>query len=171
MRGTISGQRDDYPEDRSFVGPILLAVVALGIAFLIAIHFFPATSVELKSVNTQLYSGDVTFKADSIVLGHDQITHVLFVLATIDVQNRLPTPIVVDDFILTLTDSSGAELEVHAPMPDQIPNLQKSYPVLIPLCKSRCRVRLRSRLEQTSTAPFSFRCLLRAPCGTPAVPP
>lgn len=122
-----------HVEERSYVGPILLAAAALGIALLIAIHFFPATSVQLKSVQTQLYTGDVTYKADSIVLGQDQTTHVLFVLATVQVQNQLRTPIVVDDFTLTLTDEKGAELEVHAPLPNEIPNLEKSYPALTPM--------------------------------------
>ena len=115
------------------MGPVLFAAAALGVALLIAIHFFPATSVELKSVRTQLYQGDVSFKSDSIVLGQEQTQHVLFVLATVEVENRLRTPIVVDDFTLTLTDAGGAQLEVHAPLPDAIPNLEKSYPALTAL--------------------------------------
>ncbi len=117
-------------ETRSYVAPFVLAALALGIALLIAIRFFPATSVKLESVQTQLYVGDVTFKADSIVLGHDQTTHVLFVAATVKVQNRLRLPIILDDFTLTLTDANGAELEVHAPLASEVPNLEKSYPPL-----------------------------------------
>ena len=117
-------------EPRSYVVPLLLAAGALGVAVLVALQFFPATSVELKSVQTQLYVGDVTFKADSIVLGQDQTTHVLFVAATIDVQNHLRTPIFLDDFTLTLTDATGAVLEVHAPLASALPNLEKSYPAL-----------------------------------------
>lgn len=121
------------PERRSFLVPILLAVAALILAAGLAIHFFPATTVDIAHVKTQLLPVQTTFKADSIVTGQDQTTHVLFIASTIRVDNQHRAPITLDNFTLTLTDPSGAELTARAPLPSELPNLELTYPALKPL--------------------------------------
>lgn len=120
------------PERRSFLVPILLAVVAIAIAFGVAIHFFPATSVDLVHVHTEVLPIETVFKG-STVIGLSETNHMLFVASTVKVDNQLRVPIYLDDFHITLTDTSGAEMTVSADTPKDLPDLESNYPGIKPL--------------------------------------
>ena len=120
------------PERRSFLLPIGLALAAIAVAIAIAIHLFPPTTVNVSHIHTEALPTETTLKGSTIV-GLTEINHVLFVASTIKVNNQLRVPINVDDFHITLTDQTGAEMTVAATQPNDLPDLETNYPALKPL--------------------------------------
>lgn len=120
------------PERRSFFVPILLAVVAIVIAVGVAIHFFPATSVDLVHVRTEVLPIETLFKSNTVI-GLSEANHMVFIASTVKVDNHLRVPIYLDDFHITLTDPSGAEMTVSADTPKDLPDLEANYPGIKPL--------------------------------------
>ena len=118
---------------RSLLLPILIAFGALALAVAVAIHFFPATSVNVDHIHTDLLPTHTVYKSNSIVLGPDQSQDVLFIATTIRLDNQLRVPIFVDDFNLTFTNPDGAELTTKAVQKDDIANLQLSFALLKPM--------------------------------------
>lgn len=121
------------PARRSLLVPILLALLALGLAAGIAIHFFPATTVDVQHLHTSTLPTHTVYKSQSIVLGQDQAEDVLFVGTTLHVENKLRLPIFLDDFTLTLTSPDGAELTAKGLQKTDLPNLELSFPNLKPI--------------------------------------
>ena len=120
------------PERRSFLLPIGLALAAIAVAIAIAIHFFPPTTVHISQIHTDALPTETTLKGSTIV-GLTEINHVLFVATTIKVDNQLRVPITLDDFHITLTDQTGAEMTVAATQPNELSDLETNYPALKPL--------------------------------------
>lgn len=120
------------PERRSFLVPILLAIAAIAVAIALAIHFFPATTVNINHVHTDVLPTETKFSGSTIV-GLAETDHVLFVASTIKVDNQLRVPIYLDDFHITLTDQSGAEMTVAGDTPRELPGFEKNYPGITPL--------------------------------------
>jgi hypothetical protein len=120
------------PERSSFLKPILLAVAAIAVAIALAVHFFPATTVNIDHVHTDVLPTETVFKGSTIV-GLAETNRVLFVASTIRIDNQLRYPIYLDDFHITLTDPSGAEMTVSADTPKDLPDLETNYPALKPL--------------------------------------
>ena len=120
------------PERRSFLVPILLALAAIALAVAVALHFFPATTVNISHIHTDVLPTDTVFKGSTIV-GMTEVNHVLFVATTIKVDNQLRVPIYLDDFHVTLTDPSNAEMTVSADAPKDLPDAEINYPGIKPL--------------------------------------
>ncbi len=127
------------PERRSFLVPILLAVALLAAAAGFAIHFYPATTVDIAHLNTTLLPTHTVFKSNSIVLGPPQTSDVLFVASTIRVDNKLRIPITLDDFSCTFTDPTGAVLTVKASTNSDLAAQQTSFPAIKPLMATPLR--------------------------------
>ena len=121
------------PAKRSLLVPIVLALAALALAVTIAIHFFPATTVNIDHIATHTLPTHTVYKSESIVLGPDQSQDVLFVATNLKVDNQLRVPIYLDDFTLTLTNPDNAELTVKATQKLDLPNVETSFPALRPL--------------------------------------
>ena len=121
------------PARRSLLVPILLAIGALAVAVAIAIHFFPATTVNIDHLETHTLPTHTVYKSQSIVLGPDQSQDVLFVATNLRVDNQLRVPIYLDDFTLTFTNPDGAELTAKATQKLDLPNIETSFPALRPL--------------------------------------
>ena len=120
------------PERRSFLVPILLALAAIALAIAVAMHFFPATTVNISHVHTDVLPTVTVFRGSTVV-GLSETQHILFVAATINVDNQLRVPIYLDDFHITLTDPSGAEMTVSADTPKDLPDAETNYPGIKPL--------------------------------------
>jgi len=120
------------PERRSFLVPILLALAAIALAITFAIHFFPATTVNISHIHTDVLPTETVFKGSTVV-GLSETQHILFVAATIKVDNQLRVPIYLDDFHITLTDPSGVVMAVSADTPKDLPDLETNYPGIKPL--------------------------------------
>jgi hypothetical protein len=120
-------------ERRSFLVPILLALAAIAAAFLIAIHFFPATTINAEHIHTDLLAKQTTFKSSTIVVGPGQSENTLFIASTIKVDNLTRTTIYLDGFDLTFSNPDDAQLTAKALTKDEIANAELSFPDLKPL--------------------------------------
>ena len=122
------------PERRSFVVPALLALVAFAVAFFVWKHaFFPATSVDIAHLHTEVLPFTTEFKTDTIMLGPNETNSTLLVATTIRIDNHRRIPISLDDFAMTLTDATGAMLTEKAVQKTDLPNLETMFPKLKPI--------------------------------------
>ena len=119
-------------ERRSFLVPILLALAALAAAILIAIHFFPATTVNIEHLHTGVLPTETKLKG-SYVVGLSEIDKVLYVASTIQVDNQTRAPLYLDGFHLTFTMPDDGEVTVQAAGKHDIPELELNFPALKPL--------------------------------------
>ncbi len=119
-------------ERRSFLVPILLALAALAAAVAIAIHFFPATTVNLSLVHNDLLPTQTLFHSQTIVVG-GTTEETLFIVSTIKVDNQLRVPIFLDNFTLTFSNPDDAQLTSKAFTKEELANAELSFPTLKPL--------------------------------------
>ena len=134
------------PERSRILLPALGALALLILAVLVAIHFFPATTVNIAHVRTDLLPITTKFSSDSLLVGRAETHTTLFVASTIRVENKLRVPIFLDDFAATYTDPQGAELAVESATVKELAALESVYPALKPLTKHPL-------LRETSIAP------------------
>lgn len=120
-------------ERRSILLPLTLGLAALGVAAALALHFFPATTVNAEAVHTEILPTTTVYKAQSIVVGQNEVAQTLFVASTLRVDNGLRVPAFVDTVSLTLTDATGAELTVKGLSKQDIATVEQSFPKLKPL--------------------------------------
>ncbi len=121
------------PERRSYLIPILVAIAALAVALVVATHFFPATTVNIAHVHTDVLPTHTVYKTDSTVVGQDPAENILYVAETLTIDNQLRRPIDLDDFTLTFINAQGAQLTQRAVEKADLPNLELSFPALRPL--------------------------------------
>ncbi len=121
------------PERRSFLLPLILAVAALAVAATLLVHFYPATAVHAAAVRTDLLPTTTVYKAQSIVVGQNEVAETLFVASTIRLENAMRVPVYVDGVSLTLTDKNGAELTEKALGKQDIASVEQSFSKLKPL--------------------------------------
>ena len=120
------------PERSSFLKPILLALAWIAVAIGLAIHYFPATTVNVAHLHTDVLPTETVFKGSTVV-GLNEKAYVLFVASTIRIDNQLRYPIYLDDFHITLTDASGTVITVSADTPKDLPDAEANYPGIKPL--------------------------------------
>lgn len=121
------------PERRSLLVPVVLALAALALAAGLAMHFFPVGTVNAEHVHTALLPTTTVYKAQSIVVGQNEVAKTLFIASTVRVQNGMRVPVYVDNVFLTLTDASGAELTEKGLSRQDIATAEQSFPRLKPL--------------------------------------
>ena len=121
------------PERRSFLVPILVAITALALAVAIAVHFYPATTVNIDHIRTDVVDTHTVFESHSMVLSSNQTQDVLYIVETLKVDNQLRLNIFLDDFNLTLTDPENHVLTIKAAQKGDLPTLRSSFPRLAPL--------------------------------------
>lgn len=124
-------------ERRSFLVPIVIALAALAAAIALAIHFFPANQASIAHVQTQLLPTHTVYKSNSIVLGQDHSEDVLFVATTLRVDNKMRMPIYLDDYTLTFTDPTGAQLSARSINKQDLASLAVTFPAIQPLVGTR----------------------------------
>jgi hypothetical protein len=120
-------------ERRSFAVPIVIAVACFAAAVLLAIHFFPVTTVAVTPLHTSLLPTHTVYKSHSIVLGQDHSEDVLFVAETLHIDNKTRNPVTLDGFHIILTDPTGAQLTEEAVNKHDLPALETTFPAIKPL--------------------------------------
>ncbi len=130
MPSTPSFSQSERP---SIVLPGLIAVAVLAAAILIAIRLYPATTVHVSVLKTELLAEKTVMTSDSIVVAPRETNYTLFVVTTIKLENRLRTVASFDDASLTLTDPAGAQLTEKALQKNDLPNATLMFPALKPL--------------------------------------
>ena len=121
---------------RSFLIPALIAIACIALAARVAVYFFPATTVNIAHLNTVVLPVRTVFKAKTIQDGVNQAQNTLLVASTVSVENQLRMPIFIDDFSLTLTDATGAEMVVKGVTKSELPNMLLTFPALTPLVEN-----------------------------------
>jgi hypothetical protein len=112
--------------------PILLALGALALAIALAIHFFPATTVDITHLHTDVVPTETVLKSSTVV-GAGEIDRVLFIASTVRIDNKLRVPLYLDDFHMTFTAADGGQLEMRAVGERDFGDMQTNYPALKPL--------------------------------------
>ena len=120
------------PERRSFLVPVLLALAAIAVAVAIAVKFFPATTVNIEHIHTDVLPTQTVFKGSSIV-GLNETFRDFFVASKIRIDNQLRGPIYLDQVHLTFINSANEEVTVEAAAKRDLPDLQTNFPALKPL--------------------------------------
>ena len=121
------------PESRSFVKPILLALVVAAVIFFVVQRLSPPSTIQVAHLHTSVLPTHTVYKAQTIVLGPDHAEDVLFIVPAIHVDNRMAAPVSLDEFTLTLTNPDGAELTEKAATKQDIPALETTFPALTPM--------------------------------------
>ena len=119
------------PERRNFLVPILLALVALGIAGFFLLRFTPHTVADLAITRVDVYPAHTVFKSDSIVVGDDPAQDDLYVLATVRLTDHLRLPLFLKDITATLIPNDGSlQPSTSAVEHAQLENLYTSFPAI-----------------------------------------
>lgn len=121
------------PERRSFILPGLIAVAAIALAITIAVHFFPATTVNLDHVGAVLIPTHTVYSPanKTIVLAPDESQDVLFLAETLRLDNRLRVPIFPDDYSLTIIAADNRQATFRAIKIVDLANLEITFPQLV----------------------------------------
>lgn len=120
------------PENRSILVPALVAVAAIALAIAIAIRYFPATTVNIDHVHTDVIPTHTVYSPanKTIVLAPDESQDVLFIAETLRLDNQLRVAIYPDDFTLTLTAADNRQATFRAIKLVDLANLEISFPQL-----------------------------------------
>jgi hypothetical protein len=122
-------------ERRNFTAPILIALVVLGIATALVLHFTPHTTADVTVKKSAVYASHLVFQSGSIVVGRDHSQDDMYALVTLHIDNRLRLPLFLKDFTATINpsnpDGSPAEsIDTSAAEKPDIPNLYVSFPAI-----------------------------------------
>ncbi len=147
------------PERRSFVLPILVALVVLAAGFIAVQHFFftPGT-ITLEQLHTAILPTTTVYKTDSMVVAANETDSTLFVASTVRLNNQLRFPITIDKISLILTDKTGAQMAVTALSQRDLAISEQSFPKLTPLAGAPLLPETEIAAHQSAegTAIFSF---------------
>jgi hypothetical protein len=121
-------------ERRSFLVPALLAVAALAIGIAILAWFTPYRHPELTVTHMAVLPTHTVFSSDTkLVVARQQAQDDLYVVATVNINDRVKFPITINDITATLTAPDDSILTTTAVEKADIPNLYITFPKLVPL--------------------------------------
>ena len=124
-------------ERRNFVGPILIALAVLGIAFAGIYLYMPPRVADLAVTHTAILPTHTVFKTDSRLVGaQDEVQDDLYVLATVRVDDRLHDPLFISDLTGTLTAQDDTVVTTSAFQKSDLDNLFVTFPALKPLASA-----------------------------------
>ncbi len=124
------------PARRNLLVPVLVAFLILGIALVLVLRNTPRSTADLAILKTSLYPTHTVYKAESLVVGRDNIEDNLYVLTTVRVEDKLKLPLFIKDMTATLVTAEGETIEASAVQKQDLPNLYTSFPALRPLSSS-----------------------------------
>lgn len=119
------------PERRNFVLPIVIALVVLGLAGYLLLHFTPHTTADLVVTKVDLVPTHVIFKSETNVVGSDQSIDTLYILVTVRVTDRLRLPLFLKDVTASVTPAGGPPpITSSAVERGDLLNLYTSFPAV-----------------------------------------
>ncbi|HEY0162833.1 MAG TPA: hypothetical protein VGB69_09165 [Edaphobacter sp.] len=124
------------PARRNLLVPVLVAFLILGIALVLVLRNTPRSTADLAILKTSLYPTHTVYKAESLLVGRDNIEDNLYVLTTVRVEDKLKLPLFIKDMTATLVTAEGETIEASAVQKQDLPNLYTSFPALRPLSSS-----------------------------------
>jgi hypothetical protein len=121
-------------ERPSFLVPALIVAVIVAIAFALIYFFTPHRIADLTVTHTAILPTHTVFKTESKLVGHqDQVQDVLYVLATVRIDDKLRLPIFINDITATLTAPDDSVTTTSAVEKNDLANLYVTFPALKPL--------------------------------------
>jgi hypothetical protein len=122
-------------EPRNFLVPILIAVVVVGAVFGY-IYLTPHRIADISVTHSTILPTHTVFKTGSKLVGaQDESQDVLYVLATVRIDNHLKIPLTIDDISGTITppDNTTDPTTVSAVQKMDLDNVYMAFPALKPL--------------------------------------
>lgn len=123
------------PESRNFLVPILIAVVIVGAVFGY-VYLTPHRIADISVTHSAILPTHTVFKTGSKVVGsQDESQDVLYVLATVRIDNHLKIPLTIDDISGTITppDNTTDPTTIPAVQRMDLDNVYMAFPALKPL--------------------------------------
>jgi hypothetical protein len=120
------------PERRSFLVPLLLALLVLATGAFILIRVFPHTTAKLNVPTVAVLPTRTTFGSASSgggirMLGSAPTEDDLYIVPTVRITNDLRVPLFLKDFTLSYTDAGGSEQTASAVENQDFAVLLKNY--------------------------------------------
>ena len=120
------------PAQRNLLVPVLLAFLILGIILALVVRLNPHRTPELTVTRTVVVPTHIVFKSETIVVSNQHAEDHLYVLVTLNIDDRLHLPLYLKDFTATLTTADGEELTTSAIEKQDLDNVYTSFPELKP---------------------------------------
>jgi hypothetical protein len=136
----VSSPTFTQPERRSYLVPILLALVAVVVAIALARLYFPSTSIDTEHIHTGILPTSTTFSSQSTIVGTNRAENVLFIASTIKIENHRRHPIFLDGFKLTFVNPDDAQLTAKGATKADLASIETSFPALTPLVTSPLQI-------------------------------
>lgn len=124
------------PARRNLLAPVLIAFLILGLIIALLIRFTPHNTADLAILKITLYPTHTVYKAESLLVGRDNVEDDLYVLTTVRVEDKLNLPLFIKDLTATLVTADGESIETSAIQKQDLPNLFTSFPALRPLASA-----------------------------------
>ncbi len=121
-------------ERRNFVGPILIALAVLGIAFVGIYLYMPHRVADLTVAHTAILPKHTVFKTESKLVGaQEDAQDDLYVPVTVRVDDKLHDPLFISDLGGTLTTKDDEVVTSSAIQKGDLDNIYVTFPDLKPL--------------------------------------
>jgi len=121
------------PERRSYLAPILIAVLVIGGIFGY-IYLTPHRIADITVTHTAVLPTHTEFQTGSKLVGaQTEAQDDFYVLATIRIDNRLNIPLTIDDMTGTITEPDDSASTVTAIQKTDLDSVYTAFPTLKPL--------------------------------------
>ena len=121
-------------ERRSFLVPALIALAVLALAFGGVYLYMPHRVADLSVTHMAILPTHTVFHTDTKLVGaQPDAQDVVYVLATVRIDDRLHVPLFISDFTGTMTTADGAEVTGTALQKGDLDNVYITFPALKPL--------------------------------------
>jgi hypothetical protein len=129
----MSDFKFSQPERRNFLVPILIALVIVGGVFGY-IYLTPHRIADITLTHTAVLPTHTEFQTDSKLVGAQvEAQDAFYVLATIRIDNRLKTPLTIDDITGTFTQPDDTVADTTAIQKNDLDSVYSAFPALKPL--------------------------------------
>lgn len=115
---------------RNLLVPVLLAVTVLSLAAYLIWRFTPHRTADLSVTSTAVFPVHLVFKADTIVVGRDQVEDDVYILVTVRLKNELRLPLFLKDFNGSLIATDALPLTTSAVEKADLATLYQTFPAL-----------------------------------------
>jgi hypothetical protein len=118
------------PARSNLLAPVLLAFLILGIILALLLRFTPHKTANLTVKHATVYAAHTVFKSDTIVVANQHSQDDLYVVLTVNIDDRTNLPLFLKDFTATLTTAEGEEITTSAAEKQDLESIYTSFPAI-----------------------------------------
>jgi hypothetical protein len=121
-------------ENRNYLIPILIALVVVGAVFGY-VYLTPHRIADISVTHTSVVPTHTVFKTDSKLVGaQDEVQDMIYVMATVRIDNHSRIPLTIDDLGGTVTppDNTGDPTTITAVQKDGLDSIYTAFPAVKP---------------------------------------